>query len=307
MRAACMITPAYTLSLGQGLTWQIIATEEISSWMRQFAAITQLKSFSGGNFPKLIFTALPLYAKLPSSISSILYGVSDNISFDDAWHPEDLGLITLWRNQHSKHIICQLSNQSTYETDINKMSLSLHPIYQKAIEGQGLPLHAALIEKAGMGVVLAAPGSTGKSTCCRRIHYPWQVLCDDETLLTYDAKSGFCAHPFPTWSEYLYKRSQRTWNIEKEISLSAIFFLAQGKSDELVSIAQAESAAFLYQLSLQIYGRGLRKLQACEGKRQSRCLFDNACRLAKAVPAHILRVSREGNFWEKMEEAFEKV
>jgi hypothetical protein len=30
-------------------------------------------------------------------------------------------------------------------------------------------------------------------------------------------------------------------------------------------------------------------------------LFNNACELAKAVPAYILRVSLEGRFWEEME------
>ncbi|MEI8348611.1 MAG: SynChlorMet cassette protein ScmC [Candidatus Omnitrophota bacterium] len=302
-----MVTPVYTLFLEEELKWYITATEDASSWMHKFAAIMQLEPSSTNRFSKLIFTTLQVDQKLSSALARTLHDCSGDIFPPQDWWFEDLGLVKFWRNQHSEHIICQLSGQSIYEVDINKMSLSLHVIYQKAIEKEGLPLHAGLVEKEEMGVVLAAPGSTGKSTCCRRIPFPWHALCDDETLLVRDVQGSFYAHPFPTWSEYLCKRSERTWNVERRIPLSAIFFLAQSETEELAAITQAESAAFLHQLSLQIYGRGLKRLKASEGKKQSRCLFDNACQLAKSLPAYMLRVSREGRFWEKMEEALERV
>ena len=41
-------------------------------------------------------------------------------------------------------------------------------------------LHGALAEKDGIGVILAAPGGTGKTTASDRLLAPWRSRCDEQ-------------------------------------------------------------------------------------------------------------------------------
>jgi SynChlorMet cassette protein ScmC len=166
----------------------------------------------------------------------------------------------------------------------------------------GLPLHAALVERNGMGILLAGHGGAGKSTCCQRLPSSWHALCDDETLVVINEEKQYFAHPFPTWSDYLWKRSERTWNVQKYVPLSAIFLLEQSETDEAIRIGQGQGATFINTLATDVCRRNWRNLDRKEERAQRKQLFQNACELARAVPAFKLRFSLNGRFWEKIEE-----
>jgi SynChlorMet cassette protein ScmC len=180
---------------------------------------------------------------------------------------------------------------------------ALYPIYQKSIGRGGLPFHAALIEKKGAGVLLAASGDTGKSTCCRRLAANWTPLCDDEALVIADKEKRFRAHPFPTWSDYMYRGSDNTWDIQYSVPLCGVFFLEQSDTDETIALGQGEAAALVNKSVTQVcekYWRtGSREFQ----RNFRRQVFNNAYALAKNIPAFKLRVSLNGRFWEKIEQA----
>jgi SynChlorMet cassette protein ScmC len=185
------------------------------------------------------------------------------------------------------------------------MRFSLYPIYQQVQDSGGLPLHAGLVEHNGKGVLLAGPKNAGKSTCCGRLPKPWYPLCDEETLIVKVNQERYLAHPFPTWSEYLAKRSEQTWNVHSHVPISSIFFLEQAGFDEAIPLGQGEASVFINQLATQVCCRYWNNLGHEDLRTRKTKLFENVTELAEAVPAFRLRVSLKGRFWEEMEKVLQ--
>ena len=174
----------------------------------------------------------------------------------------------------------------------------------------GVLLHGALAEKDGIGVILAAPGGTGKSTASSRLAAPWRSLCDDTTLVVRDAQGNYWAHPWPTWSRFLGEgsggtRSGGTWDVQNAVPLKGVFFLSQALEDHAESLGPGHAVSLLVECAKQasqLMARGL-------GKEATRALhlerFDNLCALAGVVPAHVLRISLTGAFWREIEQKIE--
>ena len=292
---------SYLLKLANGQRWHIIPTEGVRRWVKRFARIVQLKACEPNGYPKLIFIQSEsrkdwFRERTGSEAPDIFKGFPRG-----AWKSHNLRALTLWSHREVPDVICEMGTVKRHDLDIIRMWLALYPIYQRAQDSGGLPLHAALVERNGIGILLAAPGDTGKSTCCRRLPPPWRELCDDETLIVRYALKRYRGHPYPTWSNYLYQRSRRTWNVQRHIPVSAIFFLEQAKIDEAVPMGQGEAAAFTYQSAIQVCRRNWRNMGHYEERDLKERLFKNGCELAKAVPAFKLRVSPNGQFWNEME------
>jgi SynChlorMet cassette protein ScmC len=176
-------------------------------------------------------------------------------------------------------------------------------IFWESICRGGLPFHAALLKHQGQGVILAAPGETGKSTCSRRVVFPWQSSCDDEVLVVSAPAGGYLAHPFPTWTDYLWERADNTWNVEDAVPLAGIFFFEQSPKDKYKPLTGAQAAIAATYSAEQIMNRFLRWFAAKEARELRRTMFANACAIVKQVPVFHLQVSLTGNFWEKIEAA----
>ncbi|MCX5686440.1 MAG: SynChlorMet cassette protein ScmC [Candidatus Omnitrophica bacterium] len=273
----------YSLRLGNEQSWLLQADKEFQPWLRKFAAVMRLKPSEPNGHPKIVFT----------HVNSI-----DGAGRDS----QNLIAMRIGSNPRTKDIICGIGEEAGHEFDIIRMWHSLNPVYHKALAARGLPLHAALIEKNGKGILLAGPGDTGKSTCCRRVPPPWKALCDDESLVVLNKRRRYLVHPFPTWSDRLYKRSQKTWDVESHLPLLAVFFLKQAKADKAIRLGQARAAALINESAAQILSRSLRGLDARKEKRLRLSVFDNACRLAKTIPAYTLNFTRNGRFWDSIEE-----
>jgi SynChlorMet cassette protein ScmC len=293
---------SYCLRLADDQGWQIIAVGESILWVEKLASIMELKACEPNGYSKLIFFKRQSRNEDHGNLLSIL---SAKISVDfpkSGWKVDSFGGLQLWAHCDVPDVICEVEHEENSELDIMKMRVALYPIYQRAQESGGLPIHGALVEWRGTGVLLAAPGRAGKSTCCRLIPPPWHTLCDDETLIVKNAEKLYNAHPFPTWSDYFRRHSRWTWNVQRYLPLSAIFFLEQSVTDELFPIGQGQAAAYINQLATHVIDLICGYLGR-EGERSLRKgLFYNACELAKAVPSYILRVSLNGRFWEKIEE-----
>ena len=128
-------------------------------------------------------------------------------------------------------------------------------------------------------------------------------LCDDATLVVYNKQKGYLAHPFPTWSDYLEERAPNTWNVQYSVPLKAIFFLKQAEFDEIIPINKGEAALLINESANQIYSDMLyKRLNNQEFRRKLRKrVFDNACEMAKMIPAFYLHINLHNNFWEKIE------
>jgi SynChlorMet cassette protein ScmC len=183
------------------------------------------------------------------------------------------------------------------------MRCSLHSIHQESIYRGGLPLHAALIELDGRGVLLAANSGTGKTTCCSRLPNHWKVLCDDESLIVLNQQRKYRVHPLPTWSDYIWKRAKGTWDTQYSVPFSGIFFLEQSEVDEAIPIEQWEAALLINGSAIQLCWKYLDRLDQEAQRELKKELLDNACAVANTIPAFRLRVSLQGQFWKNIEDA----
>lgn len=182
------------------------------------------------------------------------------------------------------------------------MQMSLKLIYQYEQDKGGLSFHAGLLQHNGKGILLAASGSIGKSTCCCRIPSPWKALCDDEALVVQDDQIQYFVHPFPTWSNFTINKGPETsWDVQQFLPLSALFFLEQAQTNEVIPIGQGEAAVRINKSAIEVCNRTLRFLDKEKEKAIRKKVFSNACQIAKVIPAFILRVSLSGPFWVEME------
>ena len=169
----------------------------------------------------------------------------------------------------------------------------------------GVLLHGALAEKDGIGVILAAPGGTGKTTASARLLAPWRSLCDDATLVVRDSRGDCWAHPWPTWSRFQRGEPGGTWDVQKAVPLRGIFFLSRAAEDRAEPVGPGHAVSLLVECAAQASQLMTQDL----GEEETRALqlerFDSLCALAHAVPAHTLHISLTGAFWQEIEQALE--
>lgn len=291
MSAILVNEDRYFLQLADGQRWEIVAARGVKSWVSRLASIMQLDACAPNGHPKLIFKRrrgrMAEAPELPPT----------------GWKPHDLTSLHLWYHPDVPDVVCELGSEGDHELEILRMWLALSPVYTRTLEMGGLPLHAALVTHGDKGVLLAAAGGVGKSTCCRRIPHPWKAVCDDTALIVRNAQGEYRAHPFPTWSNYLWKRSEATWDAQAHVAVSAICFLEQDTTDEVIPVGQGQASVLITESATQICQTGWRNLSFDERRAFKETLFENACALARKIPAFRLRVSEHGRFWEKIEQA----
>jgi SynChlorMet cassette protein ScmC len=297
---------SYTLQLGDESKWRFCASHEVMCWLTDFASILMLDS-SDRHVEKE--TASPGFREVHKKD----YGLPEDdfrISFLQA--PPG-------RFEHNRFIdVVQSSinnGQRDYKFGIKRkdghekflvMNQALGPIFRESIIKGGLPFHGALAELDGKGVIFAAPGNTGKSTCYRRLPSYWNALCDDLSLVVLEPSTGnYRAHPMPTWSKYSFrevKEIDHRWDIQHHVKLSAIFFLQRRDTDEIVPMNPVEAAMMINGSANQATCAFHKELSMIKNKEDRIQQFDNACKMAKTIPAYALRLTKDGNFWELVEQ-----
>jgi SynChlorMet cassette protein ScmC len=180
------------------------------------------------------------------------------------------------------------------------VQLSLVIAQQSQTRG-GFLLHGALIEKYGLGMILAGPGGVGKTTASRRLPVLWRSLSDDATLVVCDEKGAYCAHPWPTWSNFMSGGTGGTWDVNRALPLKAIFFLSHAQKDHIEPMGAGNAVSFLVELIEHTSWA----MSLNQGKQEIRALrlqrFENVCTLVKMVPCFRLHHSLDGAFWEEIE------
>ncbi|MHB8910467.1 MAG: SynChlorMet cassette protein ScmC [Syntrophales bacterium] len=187
---------------------------------------------------------------------------------------------------------------------LNLVRLSLIVARETQAHG-GVLIHGALAERDGMGVILAAPGGTGKTTASNRLPAPWRSLCDDTTLVVRDPQGNYWAHPWPTWSRFLDGGPGGTWDVQSAVPLKGIFFLSQASEDRVERVGHGHAVSMLVECvrqALLLMAPGLCKeeLRALHLER-----FNNLCALARVIPVHVLQISLNGTFWQEIEQALD--
>ncbi len=286
-------TGGFSLRLASGQEWNILFTEGTRTLVGKWASIMQLKKPQMRDAPRILFLRQEERCQ--------------NWEDKKDWKVQNLERMKIWSHRRLPHIICEIGSGDPFHLDLVRMWMATYPIYQRAVQGGGLPFHACLAGREGAGVLLTAPGGGGKSTCARRLPPPWKSLCDDETLIVLDPEGRYHVHPFPTRSNFIWGREERTWDVQESQSLFAIFFIKKGKRDEVIPLGRGEAAARMFQAAQQLCLRNWRYFSAEEERGEKEKLFANACRLAQKIPAFTLHVTLQGQFWKEVEKSISQL
>jgi SynChlorMet cassette protein ScmC len=289
----------YRLQLANGFSWRLVTTDQSEGWIAEIAAAMRLKRCDPSS---------PPVSLMPNAGSS-------SSSRDDGKPVPDS---TAGRGRMIRHralrmkplgngtyLIASVKPSRGRPLNVERVWGSFFPFYASLIDSGGLPIHAALVRKWDRYVALAAKGRTGKSTCCRRLPEPWHGICDEEVVAVPVGSSGYRAHPFPTWSDLVQKGLRKSWEVESNFPLSAIYFLEQGEEDRVTPVDQVEAVVQLCRRVLEkcpFHEWGLTSQQERTVRLK---IFENAQNMARSLPAYRLIASLGGRFWEKMEEDLE--
>lgn len=221
----------------------------------------------------------------------------------DGWHTISCRNLRFTCHDLIPDVLCEVSHDGEVK-DVHFATMSgfLYPACHQSLRRGGIPLHAALMERDGKGYLLTGSGQTGKSTSCRRIPAPWNPVCDDGVWVLIDQAGKYQVHPMPTWSEYTMRRSEKTWDIQHAVPLAGIFILEKSDTDEVIPVGSGRAAIVINQSANQSWGGFWKEMADGPQKTTIRKqAFENACRLADAVPTFRLRATLHGSFWKEME------
>jgi len=272
------------LVLADGSRWEIAAgDEEAASIVSQLGCAMQLRMTTGA-----------IEHPHHGNLRRLLVQGDTHTSVTDRYVP--------LASENDGTVVCLLSPCDHWGGRyVNLVRLSLI-LAREAQSRGGVLIHGALAERDGIGVILAAPGGTGKTTASNRLPAPWHSLCDDTTLVVRDPQGNYWAHPWPTWSRFLDGGPGGTWEVQNAVPLKGVFFLSQAVKDRVESVGPGHAVGLLVECAeqtSQLMPPGL-------FKEESRALhlerFNNLCALARVVPTHVLHISLAGAFWQEIEQ-----
>ena len=296
----------YDLFLADGCHWSISAGDApAASVVSQFAEAMKLSLSESSASPV-------------SADDKTEKPLPDPCSDEAFWHR----LLVLFDGEHSRTFLPRLYPLKSFEDHeilvcplrhwdgeserfFHLVQLSLILARQAQTCG-GILLHGALAEWNGLGVILAGPGGTGKTTASNRLPAPWRSLSDDLTLIVRDSQKNYWAHPWPTWSRFLWGGSGGEWNVQEAVRLREIFFLTQADEDQVTPLGNGQGVSLLLSSTQQSSNLMARGLSPEETRALHLEWFNNLCSLSRSVPPHLLHISLTGPFWKEMERVLEK-
>jgi len=202
--------------------------------------------------------------------------------------------------------ICILPLGENQALETMQMSALSHFIVLQALPFGAVLVHGALIAKDEKGVILAAPGGTGKTTASSRVGGCWVQMSDDATLVVKDNDGVFHAHPWPTWSRFFDNGPGGNWSVENAVELSGIFFLSRADENAVTPISKGEATGLLtesiYQVMVPMY-RDRRDKK--ENEKICSMQLNIASSIIEKIPAYTLHISLTGPFWEEIDKVLE--
>ena len=293
----------FTLDLDQAVSWSFEAAGTASDWLETFAEAMGISRGAGKTRRHMVFEELP--SKPGDPFGPVLGRHLMDLRGRD-WKFRDLGGLSFFEHPAVKKVFCGLEAGLEWPLQVDQMRRSLLSVYSDAALAGGVPIHGALVESHGSGVILAGRSGEGKSTACRRLPEPWRAVSDDMCLVLKCPEGGFRAHPLPTWSVFRQDRTAGRVRAGVALPLRAVFFLRQAREDECLEMKKSAAAVSLASVALQVFRSIDCDYPRTEDSEVNKSLYVNASSLALAVPAYILRISLTGRFWETIEAVLEK-
>ena len=127
------------------------------------------------------------------------------------------------------------------------------------------------------------------------------IKADTRNILQCGCVAPIHIHPFPTWSDYIVERAENTWDVQRSILLSAIFFIEQSEVDNATPLSVSQASILISNSAVQAI-KGNKTLE--NRKYHSSIMttiFNNSLDIAKLIPAFRLKVSLKGEFWKEIE------
>lgn len=278
---------SYHLVIRNGQEWVLEAAPELEDWLMQLAHILMLRAVkTRGESPSWRFC---------------FQNAGGNGFRGESWVTSRSRWMSSYAKTDGTDLITEIIpfERGDPKEDIVRMMLAIQTLYLAIWPFGGIPVHAALLERDGEAIMIAAPGGTGKSTCARRVPPPWHTLCDDTVLLV-PAAGVYYAHPLPTWSDFLMRDlNNGRWDVGHAVPVTGIWFLEHGEQDRAVPIGKGQAASRLYHSAVQVSNVCLRKEHNDEiytGWHKG--LFHRSCDAVSHLSCGVLRATPGGSFWE---------
>lgn len=193
-------------------------------------------------------------------------------------------------------MIFQIRKEDTHKERIYNMWACVHPIYRSVLDHGGISLHAGMVGRNEMCVLVAAPGGVGKSTTCSRFPKSWVVHGDDEVIVIGNENGELIAYPFPTWSNFLIGKEPKRWHVTRGFAVKAIYFLYHSKINSVKQMSESKSAVLINQSARQIVRRGWELSGEEKKKALQKKVIDAAVRMAKSASCFELHLSQDEPF-----------
>ena len=298
---------AVNMGLSNGFVWKVRGKAVSAQWCEELAAILGVSRTTGGPGADLWIEQGKFRAGQPFNPSTLLDLSSHGVASPGPSDVRAWSDLVLLRHEELAYVIAGLGEVGDREGRIDQMRRAMLPFYEAVAARGGLPLHAALAEIGGQGVILAGVSGAGKSTCSRRFPAPWRILSDDLAVVVPCEDGTLRAHPLPTWSAVKAQTVERPCVLQHSVPVRAIFFLVQSDTETAVPVGAGRAALSIYDAAMQVFMSVDFAAGIPGGSTYTRILFENAAEMAAAVPAFVLQVSLRGCFWECIERALDQV
>ncbi len=243
----------YRICLADGQTWLVRGVGEAGPWVDEFASVMGLDPSRDGQAPGLVFERLGPQDGRDADLLARQNPASFGHMKQEEWSFRAYPGLVFYSHPGIKDVICILKDDGNHDRSIEQMRRAMRPIYDGVLRTGGLPMHAALAETRGNGVLFSGVSGAGKSTCSRRLPQHWSVLGDDMALVVRSRDGQLAAHPVPTWSALKLRHSQRPCRIGDHVPLKAIFSIEQSKIDELLPLGRGAGTIVLAEAAMQVY------------------------------------------------------
>jgi SynChlorMet cassette protein ScmC len=297
-----MRNSVFHIGLSNGFVWTVRSKAATATWMQEMAAILGVSCVTGEPDADLWIEPVECMSGKPFDPLTLLDLSSHGVSSPGRWCVRAWSDLVLLGHEELSYVIAGLGDMSNREDRIEQMRRAMLPFYEAVTAKGGLPLHAALAEIGGQGVLLAGISGAGKSTCCRRFPAPWHTLGDDMAIVAPCEDATLRGHPLPTWSAVKAQTEERPCVLQHSVPVRAIFFLVHSDSESAVPMGGARAALSIYEAALQVFMSVDHSASGPGGSTYTRILFENASEMAAAIPAFVLQVNLQGRFWEEIEE-----
>jgi len=275
----------YGFRWGNGPTVGLRATADATAWLARFADVLSLEALGDDGACDLWLEFDRADRPRPPAASTWADGARCHTIYG----------VAFWEHPDHPHIAVCITHEPSQEAELYNRWSVMQALYRTALRHGGLPLHGALAAWQQRGLVIAAPGGTGKSTTLRRLPDAWRPLCDDEILMVPHGP-GWRLHPMPTWSNFVLDREPRRWPCEEHVDLHAVCFLKHADTVRLERLPVSQAAVLLMQSARQILRRGWGDVDEVTLHAHKTMVLETASTVAASIPMHLLHLPRDGEF-----------